>query len=57
MVENTLVDHKKSLLREIEILNSRIEKHDTGHIHTAISVLKHRVEELNGQIEKELPKV
>ena len=57
MVENTLVDHKKSLLREIEILHSRIEEHDTGHIHTAISVLKHRVEELNGQIEKELPKV
>ena len=57
MVENTLVDHKKSLLREIEILNSRIEEHDTGHIHTAISVLKHRVEELSGQIEKELTNV
>ena len=57
MVENTLVDHKKSLLREIQILNSRIEEHDTGHIHTAISVLKHRVQERDVEIEKELPKV
>jgi hypothetical protein len=57
MIQDTLVNHKNSLVREINVLSSRIEEHDTGHIHTAISVLKHRVEELDGQIEKELPKV
>ena len=57
MTQDTLVNHKNSLMREINVLSSRIEEHDTGHIHTAISVLKHRVEELDGQIEKELPKV
>ena len=57
MIQDTLVNHKNSLVREINVLSSRIQEHDTGHIHTAISVLKHRVEELDGQIEKELPKV
>ena len=57
MIQDTLVNHKNSLVREINVLSSRIEEHDTGHIHTAISVLKHRVEELDGQIEKEVPKV
>ena len=31
---------------EIEIHKSRLEPHDTGHLHTAISVIKHRIEEL-----------
>ena len=31
---------------EIEIYKSRLEPHDTGHLHTAISVIKHRIEEL-----------
>ena len=29
---------------EIEILKSRLEPHDTGHLHTAISVITHRIE-------------
>ena len=33
---------------EIELLKSRLEPHDTGHLHTAISVITHRLEELNG---------
>ena len=57
MTQDTLANHKNSLQREITVLSSRLEEHDTGHIHTAISVLKHRVEELEGQIENELPKV
>ena len=32
---------------EIEIHKSRLEPHDTGHLHTAISVIKHRITELN----------
>ena len=31
---------------EIEIHKSRLEPHDTGHLHTAISVIKHRIEEI-----------
>ena len=32
---------------EIEILKSRLEPHDTGHLHTAISVIEHRIAELS----------
>ena len=32
---------------EIEIHKSRLEPHDMGHLHTAISVIKHRITELN----------
>jgi len=31
---------------EIEIHKSRLEPHDTGHLHTVISVIKHRIEEI-----------
>ena len=32
---------------EIEILKSRLEPHDTGHLHTAIFVIQSRIEELS----------
>ena len=31
---------------EIEIHKSRLEPHDTGHLHTAISVIQRRIAEL-----------
>ena len=31
---------------EIEIHKSRLEPHDTGHLHTAISVIQYRITEL-----------
>ena len=31
---------------EIEIHKSRLESHDTGHLHTAISVITRRIEEM-----------
>jgi hypothetical protein len=34
------------LNNEIAILTSRLEPHDTGHLHTAISVIKDRIKEL-----------
>jgi hypothetical protein len=34
----------------IEIFKSRIEPYDTGHLHTTISTLKHRIEELENDI-------
>lgn len=35
---------------EIRILENRIKPHDTGHIKTAISVLKHRYEEVDKRL-------
>ena len=31
---------------EIEVFKSRIEPHDTGHLHTTIGTLDHRIKEL-----------
>tara|TARA_R110002167_G_scaffold174721_1_gene373638 strand:- start:797 stop:1129 length:333 start_codon:yes stop_codon:yes gene_type:complete len=31
---------------EIEVFESRIEPHDTGHLHTTIGTLNHRIKEL-----------
>ena len=31
---------------EIEIHKSRLQPRDTGHLHTTISVIKHRIEEI-----------
>ena len=36
------------LKAEIEVLKSRIEPHDTGHLYTTISILEHRIKELEG---------
>ena len=36
----------KVLKEQVEIFTSRLEPHDTGHLHTAISVLTHRIGEL-----------
>ena len=35
------------LLDEIAVHQSRLQPHDTGHLHTAISVLEWRLEELD----------
>ena len=37
------------LKAEIVHLKSKLEPHDTGHIHTTISTLKHRIRELDDQ--------
>ena len=37
------------LKAEIEHLKSLLEPHDTGHIHTTISTLKHRIRELENE--------
>lgn len=42
-------DHVKALELEIAILTSRLQPHDTGHLHTAISVLLARIDEILGQ--------
>ena len=40
------MDHMFALMEEVRVLVGRLEKHDTGHIHTAIGVLNARVEEI-----------
>ena len=46
--EQNYIDVLKS---EVEMLTSRLEPHDMGHLHTAIYVLKHRIEELETDID------
>ncbi|MAD24753.1 MAG: hypothetical protein CMO44_11355 [Verrucomicrobiales bacterium] len=42
------------LMEEIAILKTKLQPHDTGHIHTAINVLEERVEELQHELEIKL---
>ena len=37
------------LYDEIEVLKSRIEPQDTGHLYTTISTLEHRIKELESK--------
>ena len=46
----TTVDKIIILMEEIAVLASRFEDTDTGHLRTAVSVLKQRVLELKGRI-------
>ena len=42
----SIVNQANALENEIEVLKSRLQDHDTGHLHTAIGVLEERVKEL-----------
>ena len=44
------------LMDEISIAKSKIMPEDTGHIHTSISYLESRVDEVQTQIDEELRK-
>ena len=46
-------NHIDVLKTEIELLASRIQEHDTGHLHTTIYTLKHRIEELEKELNGE----
>ena len=45
------------LMDEISIAKSKLQPQDTGHIHTSISYLESRVEEVQEEIDKELRKL
>ena len=45
------------LMDEISIAKSKLMPEDTGHIHTSISYLESRVDEVQKQIDEELSKV
>ena len=44
------VAHVEALKDEIQVLKSRFEDHDTGHLKTAVSVLEGLVKELESLI-------
>ena len=48
----TNIDKLIMLMDEIAIAKSRLEPHDTGHIHTSINWLQQRVEEVKKELEK-----
>ena len=41
----------KVLKEQIKVFTSRLEPHDTGHLHTTISTLTHRITELQNEKE------
>ena len=45
------------LMDEISIAKSKLMPEDTGHIHTSISYLESRVDEVQKQIDEDLRKV
>ena len=45
------------LMDEISIAKSKLMPEDTGHIHTSISYLESRVDEVQAEIDKDLRKV
>ena len=51
-MSSRLMNHVRALSEEINVLQERIQPHDTGHIHTTISTLEERVQEINKELEK-----
>lgn len=50
-------NHLEALRLEVAILKTMLEPHDTGHIHTAISVLEHRIGALENSSFEPYPKI
>ena len=44
------IDRIIFLMEEIAILQSKLRPEDTGYIHTTISTLQNRVEEIRGEL-------
>lgn len=44
------IDRIIFLMEEIAVLESRFQPEDTGHLRTAVNVLRERVEELRSEI-------
>ena len=42
------------LFDEVDVLKNRLQPHDTGHIHTTINVLEHRITEVTEEIKSEM---
>tara|TARA_Y100001934_G_C11852587_1_gene540285 strand:+ start:421 stop:609 length:189 start_codon:yes stop_codon:yes gene_type:complete len=44
--------HLSYLYKEVEIINSRIQPHDCGHLKTTVSTLKNRILEIEKEMDK-----
>ena len=53
MSRSRMLNHYRMLIDEINHLKSLLKPEDTGHIHTTISVLEGRVEEIHKELEKD----
>lgn len=53
MKDYTTRDIIDVLKSQIEYLKTEIKEHDTGHLHTAIGVLNHRIQQLEQQFLQE----
>ena len=50
MTKNKKLDHMLALSEEVNVLTQRIQPHDTGYIHTTISTLRGRIDELKKEL-------
>ena len=50
MNKNQKLDHMLALIEEINVLTQRLKPRDTGHIHTTISTLRERIDELKKEL-------
>ena len=50
MDRNEKLNHMLALTEEINVLTQRIQPHDTGYIHTTISTLRERVNEMKKEL-------
>ena len=51
-MSSRLMNHERALREEINVLKERLQPPDTGHIHTTISTLEERIQEINKLLEK-----
>ena len=51
-MSSRLMNHERALREEINVLKERLQPTDTGHIHTTISTLEERVQEINEELER-----
>ena len=49
-----LLEHMITLMREIQFIKSRIEPQDCGHMHTTVSFLESRVEEIKKELSERI---
>ena len=50
MNKNQKLDHMLALTEEVNILTQRLQPQDTGYIHTTISTLRGRIDELKEEL-------
>ena len=57
MTKNEKLDHMLALTEEVNILTQRIKPQATGYIHTTISTLRDRIDELREELKDKSPNI